>query len=187
MGLIHKQNNNRRLGSGGFILLLAILLSTVLFSIGVAFSTIVYKELILSFTARESQISFYAADVGIECVKYWDNITKDPRFGPGVFGFDAVAPFEDDSQRVLPEDIGKIECGGTVHTIDLGGSFDFVLDNFADGDNPNPNDYCASIAVTKDVVQGSKMSNVRSWGFNNCNPDYPRRTDRALEATYSTL
>lgn len=166
-----------KIKKSGFILLLAILISTVLFSIGVAFSTVVYKELILAFTARESQISFYAADVGIECVKYWDNVTRDPRFGPGVGPYEKMAPFDNDTDREN-EDMGKIECTGDVFDIDTEGEFDFIINN---------EDYCDSVVVTKGLVQGSRMTNVRSWGFNNCDPEYPRRTDRALEARYKTF
>jgi hypothetical protein len=173
----NKNSKNLLTKRNGFILLLGILIATVLFSIGVAFSTIVYKELILAFTARESQISFYAADVGIDCVKYWDNYTRDPRFGPGVGPFKAVAPFDDDSER-NSDDVGKIECAGSVFILDDLGQYDFVINN---------EDYCDSVVVNKQVIQGVKMSIVRSWGFNNCDPEFPRRTDRAIEARYRTL
>lgn len=56
----------------GFILLLSLVVISVLFAIGLGVFGIVVKELMLSGTGRESQIAFYAADTGIECVLYWD-------------------------------------------------------------------------------------------------------------------
>ena len=64
-----KAKNNK-----GFVLLLAIIISTILFSIGIGMATIIYKELILAFTARESQFAFYASDTSSECILYFDNL-----------------------------------------------------------------------------------------------------------------
>ncbi|OGG72597.1 hypothetical protein A3A38_02905 [Candidatus Kaiserbacteria bacterium RIFCSPLOWO2_01_FULL_53_17] len=57
---------------GGYALTLAIVVSSVVLSIGLSLLNIVQKELILSATGRDSQFAFYAADAGLECVLYWD-------------------------------------------------------------------------------------------------------------------
>jgi hypothetical protein len=56
----------------GVTLLLAILISSLVLSIGVGVSTLLIEELKFSATAKESLTAFYAADAGIECALYWD-------------------------------------------------------------------------------------------------------------------
>ncbi len=58
--------------NGGYALMLSIVVSSVVLSIGLSLLSIVQKELILSGTGRDSQFAFYAADAGLECVLYWD-------------------------------------------------------------------------------------------------------------------
>lgn len=170
--MYHKNSKKR-----GFILLLAVLISTVIFTIGITFSTILYKELILAFTARESQVSYYSADFGVECLRYWGNAREDPRYAAGVLIFDRMAPFEDDSDR-RPEDQGKVECNNQEYVIDTAGEFDFIIDD---------NRYCANIVVEHLDDEGVHYVQARSWGFNTCNLQNKRRTDRALEVLYPTF
>ena len=63
----HRNQNN-----AGFTLFVALIVTSLLLSIGFSLSNIVLKQLIFSQSSRESQISFYAADSGAECALYWD-------------------------------------------------------------------------------------------------------------------
>ena len=75
---------------GGFTLLFAVLISSLLLTIGIAIFNITFKEVILASQARESQFSFYAADSGLECALLWDK--QHPGFSTGAFGsFTAAA------------------------------------------------------------------------------------------------
>jgi hypothetical protein len=56
----------------GFTLFVALIVSSLLLSIGLSLSNIILKQLIFSGSGRESQIAFYAADSGAECALYWD-------------------------------------------------------------------------------------------------------------------
>ena len=56
----------------GFTLLLALIVANVVLIIGLGVYGIIIKEIQLSGLGRESQIAFYAADSGTECVLYWD-------------------------------------------------------------------------------------------------------------------
>src|SRR3989344_8638979 len=58
--------------TGGYALMLSIVVSSIVLSIGLSLFNIVQKELILSATGRDSQFAFYSADGGIECALYWD-------------------------------------------------------------------------------------------------------------------
>lgn len=66
--------------SRGFTLFYAVLITSLLLSLGLAVFNITLKELILSSDARESQNALYAADAALECSLYWDNSIT-PAFG----------------------------------------------------------------------------------------------------------
>ncbi|MCD8494601.1 MAG: hypothetical protein LRY41_02605 [Candidatus Pacebacteria bacterium] len=54
----------------GFVILFAVLISTIIMLIGISMFRISVKEIILSSTARESTMAFYAADSALECGLY---------------------------------------------------------------------------------------------------------------------
>lgn len=56
----------------GFTLFVSLIVTSLLLAIAFSLSDIVLKQLIFSQSARQSQISFYAADSGAECALYWD-------------------------------------------------------------------------------------------------------------------
>jgi Tfp pilus assembly protein PilX len=58
--------------SDGFTLLLALITANIVLIISLGVYGIIIREIELSGLGRESQIAFYAADSGIECVLYWD-------------------------------------------------------------------------------------------------------------------
>ena len=59
-------------GNSGFALLFAVLMSSLMLSIGLSIFGIAIRELSISTAARQSIFAFYAADSGRECVLYWD-------------------------------------------------------------------------------------------------------------------
>jgi hypothetical protein len=93
--------------NGGFTLFYAMLISSLLLSIGLAIFNITYKEFILTAGVRESEGAFYAADSALECALYWDYIHAGS--GAPAFGFygDSLASglagywrFEEDDQNL---------------------------------------------------------------------------------------
>ena len=56
----------------GFALLYAMLVSSIVLSIGIGVFNVTLRQSQLESAARESQYAFYAADTGAECVYYWD-------------------------------------------------------------------------------------------------------------------
>jgi len=56
----------------GFTLLLALIVANTVLIISLGVYDIIIREIELSGLGRESQIAFYAADSGTECVLYWD-------------------------------------------------------------------------------------------------------------------
>lgn len=67
MQLLHKKQNS------GFALLLAMIVSSVVLSIGLSILSISVNQINLSATARESEFAFQASHAGIDCVWYWRN------------------------------------------------------------------------------------------------------------------
>lgn len=61
-----------RLQKRGSVMLLTLILTTILISIGMGISGIAMKEIRLSSIGTESGLAFYAADTGVECALFWD-------------------------------------------------------------------------------------------------------------------
>lgn len=57
---------------GGAALLVAVLMTSVMLSVGLGVYQRTYKELYLSSFWKQTQIAFAAADAGLECALYWD-------------------------------------------------------------------------------------------------------------------
>jgi hypothetical protein len=56
---------------GGFALLLAIIISSVVLAIGLSILNISVNQINLSATARESELAFQTAHGGMDCIWYW--------------------------------------------------------------------------------------------------------------------
>lgn len=76
---------------------IAVVIMTVLLLVSFAVVNIAIKGTIFASSGRDSQLAFYAADAGLECALYWDNV-------PGTSKFDPVIPG------------GAIVCGGVWMT-----------------------------------------------------------------------
>ena len=96
----------------GYALILSIVVSSVVLSIGLSLLNIVQKELILSATGRDSQFAFYAADSGVECALYWDIGYIDKKMFPANLA--ETSPQEGvTSPFPLNISSGEEECGET--------------------------------------------------------------------------
>jgi len=62
------KNKNQK----GFALLVAVIFMSVMLTLGLALSSLGYKQVILASTAIRSQYAFYAADAALECALYAD-------------------------------------------------------------------------------------------------------------------
>jgi len=54
----------------GFVILIAIMVSLILLSIGVFIASVAVRELMLSSSAKQSQAAFFAADSVLECALF---------------------------------------------------------------------------------------------------------------------
>ena len=148
----------------GFTLLIAVILTSVLLSVGLALLDISYKQVVLSSTARQSQYAFYAADSAIECALYWDQKVNTFAYGIGT------AP---------------IECGGQSIPVVSSTANGVRTSTF---DTPCVNNVTASVTIYKtnggSCSAGSATSCIYATGYNTCNASDPRRIERGLKVFY---
>ena len=100
-----------------FVILYAVLLVSIVLIISLSLFNIVYRQLILSATIRDSQYAFFAADSALDCVKYWDrtysyNKVIDATVKPfGYYDYyDPLIPFRPGSFSADDDDL---KCGDT--------------------------------------------------------------------------
>ena len=156
----------------GFTVLFAVLIGSLLFSLGLAIAHLTLKEIILSAAGKQSETAFYAADTGIECALYWDL-----RMGK--------------SQTVFPnsdDETGRatIACNGVSNVpvylddeSNTSATSTFRLSFTPAG--------CADVVVGKVAPQAPKPARtiIESRGRNDCGTGInPARVERALRVRY---
>lgn len=141
----------------GFAMLYAVLVASLLLSIGLAIFNLTIKELLLSSLGRDSQFAFYAADTGAECALYWD--------------------FEEDA--FASSTTSTINCAG-IDIPNMGGGGYGVPSVFTIDFSPEP--YCTTVSVTK--FKNPSQTKIESRGYNTCDVSNPRRVERAIRVTY---
>jgi len=62
--------NKKNLNNKGFALLLSLIISSIVLSIGLSMLNITLKQLTLGTTTRGSEIAFQTASAGMECLRY---------------------------------------------------------------------------------------------------------------------
>lgn len=101
---------------GGFALLLALIVSSVVLAIGISILNISVNQINLSATARESEFSFQAAHAGVDCLKYWRSekaseytAQSGSPSNPSINCFGA-GPVETSSSRVKGDSNGTVDA-----------------------------------------------------------------------------
>ncbi len=138
----------------GFTLLFAVLTASLILAISISILTISIKESRLSGIARESQLAFYAADAGVECVLYWDIVW--------------------DAFNLDPE-TQSIMCVGQTNVVGSASGFSNFTLTFPG------KDYCVNIEVER---RAGPTTVIRSRGNNTCDVNSPRRVERAIIVNY---
>lgn len=69
-----KTNRLKTKDSSGFALLLTLVVISVLLAVGLSLLQVTVKQLSLSSIARESTISIYVANSGVECMQYYRSV-----------------------------------------------------------------------------------------------------------------
>ncbi len=178
----------------GYTLLFAVVVSTLVLSIGISILNIAKKEFLLATSARDSAAALYAADGGLECAIYSDQgtllITGVPRdtFNPTTnktANFGCNVPYKFVQADVNTSSTGAASPGEGV--------FKFHARFGSDGTS------CAVVTVTKYKVTTAGVTklktNIQSRGYNtgwkatlpidaqnsgSCDTPSAKRVERAL-------
>lgn len=177
----------------GFTLLFAVLVSTLVISIGATIISIALRQTILSGTSRESQYAFYAANTVLECATYWD------KNGPiDTVGNNAVFPVSGLETRTTKLD--DITCSGINITDGTDAqnpkpwvtgtnetTFYLEVTNKSLSGVPAENYiYCAQATVYKELVGSVVRTTIEAKGYNTCDELSPRRVERGLIVQYES-
>lgn len=168
----------------GIALLTSVLIMSVILAIGLSLMTYVVKQLDISFSTRNSAISIYAADAGVECALLWDIKSYDLYGGP-------VFATSTGSARAVPGGIGSgpARCFGR----DLASTWEPIIEdaisatttfNLQFSGSPV---YCTRVTVTK-FNNGSKIeTSILSRGYNvpcNQRTTSVNAVERAIRVDY---
>jgi Tfp pilus assembly protein PilX len=148
----------------GFTLLVALIFTSVVLSVGLALLDITYKQVILSSTSRQSDYAFYAADSAMECALEADN--KNDLF--------------DYTSEPVSSTAGNITCENQTFTYSGG----------AVNGNVRLSQFTIPCAGQSGSVQSvvyvykysTNKTTIFADGFNTCNTSDPQRIERGLES-----
>jgi hypothetical protein len=173
----------------GFTMLFSVLVSSLLLSIGVAILDLTLKQFELSSAGRQSQFAFYAADDAQECALYWE-------YHDGNGGRNTSYATSSES---IPNT--AITCHGAAVTATRPGATPTVTGTALDlpetGEaittywisyGTGANAYlspCAYVKVAKTTDEENLTSTIiESRGYDTCNVNNPRRTERGLQSIF---
>lgn len=193
-----------------FVLLYAVLVSSIVLSIGLSLINLFTKQVILSSVGRSSQFAYYAADAGKQCAYYWytsiypvfgvpngntNSIDKPVEGGDGSYYMppeltqninDEIVnviycyKHNDPTQDARPITYERVIGSGDSELIS---KFDFDLNT---GEQPS----CAEVVVTRSLTGVDPNiqveTEIRSSGYNASCSDVqnkvnnPRRIERVV-------
>lgn len=175
--LLCAKNKKYKSIRGGFVILYAILLSTVVLTIGLSLLEVLVQQTALSGAERESLSSFSAADSGMECALYADTVQDAFRTG-----------------LLVTCNITPILCNNSPITVSAPTSV--VINPLETAYTCNfqtnlPEGGCAMVSVEKitdTLTDALATTTIRAKGYNtNCPPaasTKPWRLERGLQTIY---
>jgi len=189
--IMKNRHNKKNSKQQGFVLLFAVLVSTLVLSVGISVISIALKQVVLSGSGRDSQYAFYAANTGAECATYWDLASS------SVFYTNSNPATKDLNIKCLGMRItdDDLPCAPAIGSdpgwcsSNVGGFYQTKFRIRYDNDGileAERKPYCADVIVKKEIGADTLVSTttVTSRGYNTCDATNPRRIERALEFSY---
>lgn len=186
-----KRISQRNKSKKGSVLILALIMASILLSVGMGISNIALKEIKLSSIGNESGKAFYMADTGAECALYWD--TRSVAVIEDVTSVGAVRQYvfatSSGSLAISVVENSDIKCFNGVDITDppwhitYRTSPDSAITTFElkDVDLTKP---CVIVEVSKiDTGGGVFSTTIDSRGRSSCDTN-PRRVERGLKVSY---
>jgi Tfp pilus assembly protein PilX len=154
----------------GFTLLIAVILATVSLAVGLALADIAYKQVLLSSTARNSQVAFYRADSALECALYYDQ-----QIGAFTSGVNYTGSYICEGLSVSVSNTALAD-GGRKYT--------FTVPCSGGGTSAVVTIYKQVSASCNSTSPLNPKNCFFSSGFNTCNASSPIRFERGVKALY---
>ncbi len=184
----------------GFTAFIAVLVSSLALAVGLSIYDLLLRELLLSQTARESQLAIFAADTGVECALYWDNqaslanggITNGAKsvFGTSTGAQWGISPLNCNAQNITiqgPPAADWTQYANTTYgcPASSGPNWCTVFDANAATTTFSltyANGTCSTVVVTK--WGNPSQTHITSHGYNTCSTANSIRLERILQAFY---
>jgi len=153
----------------GYAILFTVVIISAISVIVAGLTNVVYKQLILSSLAKDSQTAFYQADVASDCAMYADLVeSKNGTFNDDKNG----SSWKCGDQNLI---ITNSDYTWDEERI-KGGSYRLLPED------ENILTPCFKIEVTKDST--TKGTDMIANGYNICNKNNPRVVERQIEIKY---
>jgi Tfp pilus assembly protein PilX len=157
----------------GFTVLFAVIVSALVLAIGISIANITLKQIRISSLGRESQIAFYGADSGAECVMYYDLVGDIFATSSNSNPTDTTINCFGETVEVLfePSDAFSDRATSTI-----------VINN--SGAEAN---LCATVEIGKYDTNGDTYTDktiILSRGYNVCTGDSTRLLERGIRIRY---
>lgn len=115
---------NKLQRQSGFALLMTLIVVSVVITVGISILDLSLKQLKLSTNAKESEVSFHAANAGMECARYWrrekaQEMETGQTIDPACFGENT---YSYDDQQITSGVIGDGEVFQYQYDFTWGGS-----------------------------------------------------------------
>ena len=181
--------NNKNKTKKGFAILFTIVIVSAVSVITAGLTNAIYKQIVLSSLAKDSQIAFYQADTASDCALYAD-LVEYPKHAalpteilPNIFsatppadwscGNPDISGTKNLSIKFIPETGGLIHytIEPTKAVADIGGPC-FKIDVMKTPDKDNLNNDIYKVVV-------------KARGYNLCDPNNPRTVEREIETDYN--
>ncbi len=155
----------------GIALFIAVLMGSIALTIGMGILGITIKELKISSLSRDSMNAFFAADTGLECALYWDDIrtAKSPN-----------SIFATSTDLIFPAN-GNSNQNKLCATIDITNNWSV---NPISGTEAETTFSIINPCSTVVVIKNNGSTKIDSRGYNTCDTSSARRVERGLRITY---
>lgn len=173
----HEKQNSWQIehNKSGFVILIAVLVASLLISLGAFIASIAVKELTLSTSGRDSSLAFYAADAAIECALYQDLHVEQFLINATSTGPSSLLCNATSTPIIVDSVLTNSNRGVSEFSV----SFPQLT-----GNDPNFSPF-ARVRVTKNDIGGpSDETVIESRGYNVMSTSTSNRVERALEVTY---
>jgi hypothetical protein len=159
---MYKFLNKKSNRNNGYAILFTIIIISSILAMGAGISSSILKQVVLSSTARSSQIAFYEADTAIECAIYASQILD-------------LATLPSPWQCGLDESGNPIDLNVNVVGTDM-----YRLDVNLPFSGP-----CFNTDINKSTsVPSPYVVDIKARGYNICDPADIHQVERGLEANY---